>query len=707
MKTEWENIIFESIEISGILHPGLVIKGKFKNKRSQLKFISNHKELNSNILNLDEKNFYYFVYLSRKDKKIEIFENDQVLFTIKNRFYLRFAKRMKEICSLFFKKAIYILKAIGSTIKNAWKTYHFIIPPKLWKEFFTDFKQKLNYENNQYYHPDNIKGYHKWLKENEREEEIVELKYNPLISILIPVYNVPSNYLKECLDSILNQTYKNFEICLVDDCSTREETIQILKEYEGKDKRIKVHYRTKNGHISVASNDALKMAKGEFIALVDNDDVLNKNALYDVVKALNEKKNIDFLYSDEDKLNVQNERCYPHFKPDFSPDTLLGNNYICHFSVIRKSIVKKVGGFEVGLEGAQDHDLFLKISEISSNFYHIPKILYHWRMTESSTALSADSKSYAFQNGQRCIENALKRRNLKAQIVNDQNGYYIVNYEITEKPLISIIIPTRDYADTLKKCVDSIYEKTTYKNYEIIVVNNNSEKTETYELFEYYKKLYKNFRVLDANMEFNYLKINNLAVKESKGEYIVLLNNDTEVITDNWLEIMLGYASLKHIGAVGVKLIYPDEKIQHAGVVLGIRGIAGHAFINYDRTDSGLYNRMRIPYNYSAITAACLMVKKEKFNEVDGLEEKLTVAFNDVDFNLKLLKKGYYNICLPQVELYHYESKSRGYDTTLEKQQRSLQEQNLMLKKWNSILKNDPMYNKNLSLKRNFMLDKK
>ena len=411
-------------------------------------------------------------------------------------------------------------------------------------------------------------------------------------------------------------------------------------------------------------------------------------------------------------MDMEGLRRDPHFKSDYAPDSLLGSNYICHFEIMRKSIVDEIGGFRVGYEGAQDYDIFLRFLEKTTpeRVYHIPKILYHWRMIEGSTAATIDSKGYAVEKGRMAVEDALKRRGIKAKVtVHPRVPYYLVRYEYEIEPMVSIIIPTKDYADITEQCLKSLFEKTTYKNYEVILMNNNSEKKETFDLFKKYQNKYSNFRVIDANYEFNYSKINNQAVEAAKGEYIVLLNNDTEIITPHWLQVMVGYAMQPHIGAVGAKLLYPDNTVQHAGIILGIGGIAQHCFIDNPREDVGFYGRLSVPFNYSAVTAACLMVSKEKYLEVNGLEEDLQVAFNDVDFNLKLLKQGYYNICLNQVELYHYESKSRGddtVDTNSAKYRRFVQEHDYIKDKWGYMLYSDRFYNPNLSLKKAFVLDK-
>lgn len=701
--------------IYGVKNAQLILKAIIKKENYKVIVEADNKEIEYEIFSLGEKeSFALTANLPKKSKNINVYIEDEEtglkdeICSLKNRVMTRIWHKLLEIIKRTvakFKKLFYVLY---KGIKFMWKEYHFLVPISLWGKYFNDFKTILKSGNIQLYNPFYADEYNKWLKENYQEIEHKEFKYNPLISILIPVYNIDKNLLSECIDSILNQTYENFEICLVDDCSTKEETKETLKEYEKKDKRVRVKYRKENGHISKTTNDALKMAKGEFIALVDDDDLLDKDALYEMVNVLNNDKKIDFIYSDEDKINTHGKYCDPHFKPDWSPDTLLSLNYICHFVIIRKSLVDKVGGFTIGLEGAQDHDLFLKVTEHTNRIYHIPKILYHWRMIEGSTSMTIDNKSYATDKGKIAIENALQRRKINAHVEKDApSTYYKVVYNLEKQPLVSIIIPTRDYVDILKKCVDSIYEKTTYKNFEIIIANNDSKEEETLNFFKEYKKKNKNFKVVDCIMDFNYSKINNIAVSKSKGEYIVLLNNDTEVLTDRWLEYLIGYASQEHVGVVGAKLLYPDMTVQHAGVVLGLGGVASHAYLGFKRDDLGMYGRLRVPYNYACNTAACIAIKKSKFLEVGGLEEELRVAYNDVDFNIKMLKQGYYNVFLPQVELIHYESKSRGLDTTSAKYKRFLEESDYMYKKWDDMIKNDPYYNPNFSKKGNFMLDKK
>jgi glycosyltransferase involved in cell wall biosynthesis len=590
-------------------------------------------------------------------------------------------------------KVFYLLK---KSFYFAWHRHHFLIPPKTMLKYLKSFMIVLKRNNG---NTSNLfinqKSYLKWIETNEQSPVYKKFKYNPLISIIIPTYNVSRKLLSECLDSILMQSYTNFEICIADDNSSNEETIETLKEYSKKDKRIKVTYRKENGMISKASNTAIEMAKGEFITLVDNDDIISKDALYYAVEVLNNNKDTDMIYSDEDKLDFNGKRCEPHFKPDWSPDTFLGLNYICHLTFLRKSIVDKIGGFRSEFDGSQDYDLFLRFTEVTDKIYHIDKILYHWRQSATSTAGYLGNKSYAYIAGKKALEEALKRRNIDGEVLdNPRVSSYLIKYK-HNNPLVSIIIPTRDHSKILKRCIDSLYKKTDYKNFEIIIVDNGSVEPDTKELLESYMKEHDNFKVIRIDSEFNYSYLNNEGVKAAKGEYILLLNNDTEVIDKNWLDDMVGYASQKHVGAVGIKLLFADKKVQHAGVVLGYGGPAGHIYVTCSKDDNGLFGRLAMPYNYSAVTAACLLVSKDKYNSVNGLDESLKVAYNDTDFNLKLLEKGYYNVLLPHITMYHYESRSRGYEVTKSKIDRLEKERDIMRKKWGEKLTKDKYFSIN------------
>lgn len=593
-----------------------------------------------------------------------------------------------------FSKIEKFIRLVKKSIYFAWHRHHFLIPPSAMKKYIKSFFIVLKRGNSASNLYTNQKAYLKWIEQNNEKIEYKKFKYNPLMSFIVPVYNAPDKLLRECIDSLLNQSYKKFEICICDDHSTSEETINTLKEYE-QNKNIHIVWRQENGMISKASNDAIKIAKGEFIVLVDNDDTIEKDALYYFVEALNKDKSIDMLYSDEDKLDYNGVRMEPHFKPDYSPDTLKCLNYICHLTCIRKTLVEKIGGFRSEYDGSQDYDLFLRVEDVTKSICHIPKILYHWRQTKTSTAGYLGNKSYAYIAGKKALEDTFKRRNIEAVVYdNPKVSTYLVRYK-HNNPKVSIIIPMRDKANITKTCLESLYNKTDYKNFEVIIVDNNSSEEYTFEMFEYYKNKYDNFKVLRMECEFNYSYLNNEAVKEATGEYILFLNNDVEVIDSDWLDEMVGYGSQEHVGCVGIKLLYSDRKVQHAGVVLGYGGVAGHIFVPYDRNDVGLFGRLSMPYNYTAVTAACMLIKKSKFLETKGFDENLKVALNDVDLCLQVLEQGYYNVCLSHIEMFHYESKSRGYEVTKEKQERFSKETEYMKEKWKDILDYDKYFSKN------------
>lgn len=549
--------------------------------------------------------------------------------------------------------------------------------------------------------------YAEWITRHEnidlksQQEQSKKFDYRPLISIAMPVYNVEIKWLEKCIDSVINQTYDNWELCISDDASTAPKIKKCLEAYEKKEPRIKVVFRKENGHISLATNSALEIATGEFIALLDNDDELPPHALFEVVKVLNERPELDVIYSDEDKIDAEGNRFDPHFKADWSPDTLMGNNYISHLGVYRLSIVKSLGGFRKGYEGSQDYDLVLRVTEQipEDHIYHIDKVLYHWRTIPGSTASSGEAKSYIYDSGVKALTDALNRRGIKGTVRPGLiSGFYEVTYEVLQEELVSVIIPTKNGYDDLKLCVDSIIEKTSYPNYEIIIADNGSTDPKMQELFaEYKKQLDERFIVELIDIPFNYSRINNLATEKASGKYLLFLNNDTEVIEPNWMTTMVSYAQFDRIGCVGAKLYYPDDTTQHAGVLVGIGGVAGHALNNYDRTHCGYFGRLVIDVNYLAVTAACMMVKAADFKAVNGFDETLEVAFNDVDLCLKIYELGRYNVYAHQVELYHFESKSRGYEDTPEKQKRFAGEIKKMQDKWPAYIAHDPFYNDNLT----------
>jgi glycosyltransferase involved in cell wall biosynthesis len=550
-------------------------------------------------------------------------------------------------------------------------------------------------------------SYPSWLERNEQfdfekiKAEIAAFGYQPTISIAMPVYNVEEKWLRRCIDSILIQDYPHWELCMADDASTDPKVKELLEEYQQLDERIKVVYRKVNGHISEATNSALALATGEFVALLDNDDELPRIAFYEVVKALNENPELDLLYSDEDKIDMDGNRSDPAFKPDWSPDLLLGTNYISHLGVYRKTILEEIGGFRKGYEGSQDYDLVLRFTEktTAARIKHIPKVLYHWRMLPTSTAVDQSSKGYAFEAGLKAVQDALVRRGIKGHATHGRaNGLYDVYYEIEKEELVSIIIPTKNGYKDVQRCVSSILEKTTYQNYEIIIADNGSTDEKMQELYAaYQEQLNDRFRVLTIDIPFNFSKINNIAAKDAQGKYLLFLNNDTEVINGDWLKLMVSFGQMERIGCVGAKLLYPNNTIQHAGVILGLGGVAGHGHYGYPHGDLGYFGKLALNVDYLAVTAACLLVKKADFDAVSGFDEEFTVAFNDVDLCLKVKALGRDNVWLHEAELYHFESQTRGYDDKGKKKKRFEKEKAMMENKWSSLIANDPFYNPNLT----------
>ena len=538
----------------------------------------------------------------------------------------------------------------------------------------------------------------------QARRDIARWSRQPLISIIMPVYNVESRWLEAAIRSVTQQIYPNWELCIADDGSTRPETLATLRQIDHP--RCKVKFLDRNQGIAGASNAALALATGDYLAFLDHDDELTVDALYHVVKAINEY-DPDLIYSDEDKLSLEDYHLEPHFKPDYSPDLLLSTNYICHLSVYRKALLDQVaeGGSYVreGFEGSQDYDLVLRAVDRTDRIYHIPRILYHWRMIPGSTAARYDSKDHAWEAGRRAVEDALRRRGIAgAALPGPYPGAYRVKRTIQGQPLISILIPFHDQPDLLRLCLDSILEKTTYPHFELLGISNNSVAPETFAVMERYAAADRRIRFLRHDAPFNYAAINNFATAQTAGEHLLLLNNDMTVITPDWLESLLEHSQRPEVGAVGAKLYYPDDTIQHGGVIVGVGGIAGHAHKNFPRHHPGYFMRLGLIQNLSAVTAACLMVKKTLYTSLGGMDEQhLAVAFNDVDFCLRLREQGYLNVFTPYCEVYHHESKTRGYEDTPQKQQRFTKEIAYMRKRHAAILQNgDPYYNPNLPLDR-------
>jgi len=530
------------------------------------------------------------------------------------------------------------------------------------------------------------------------ETTIHSFQKKPLISIIMPVYNVDPEWLELAIKSVQNQWYSNWELCIADDKSTNKDTLEYLANI--KNKKIKIIFLENNLNISGASNAALSLASGEYISLLDNDDELTPDALYEMIKVINEKDS-DFIYSDEDFITTNGELVNPHFKPDFSPDLLLSHNYITHFTCFKRELLDTVGHFNSNFDGSQDYDLFLRLTEQTSKIHHIQKVLYHWRMLETSTSANSEAKPEAIERGKQVLETTLTRRSIQASIQHaNKHHYFRVKYNINNNPLVSIIIPFKDKPKFLDMCINSILDKSTYTNYEIIGISNNSEESSTFEMMLALEKKDTRISFYEYNTEFNYADINNHAVSTyAKGEHILLLNNDIEIITPDWIESMLEFSQRDDVGCVGAKLYYPNDTIQHAGIIIGLGGYAAHSHRMLPRDHPGYFNRLNVIQNLSAVTAACLMIKRNIFDEVNGLDAKnFKVAYNDVDFCLRVREKSYLNIFTPYAELYHHESISRGEESTPEKIARFQTEKDALHKRHGSILKNgDPYYNPGLT----------
>ncbi|NOS88280.1 MAG: glycosyltransferase family 2 protein [Methylococcaceae bacterium] len=531
-------------------------------------------------------------------------------------------------------------------------------------------------------------------------KQMARFKHKPLISVVMPVYNPNPEWLEAAILSVRAQLYPHWELCIADDASTDPAIRPLLTRLSQLDRRIKIEFRAQNGHICAASNSALALAQGAWVALLDHDDSLPEHALFWVVDAINRHPECRLFYSDEDKLDEQGQRADAYFKCDWNPDLFYSQNMFSHLGVYDAQLLRTVGGFRAGFEGSQDYDLALRcIEHIGTHqVHHIPRVLYHWRIHLDSTAHSTDAKPYAMLAGERAINGHLARRGVDAQA--EFVGYgYRVRYALPKTlPLVSLIIPTRNGLALLKACLKSIFAKTTYPHYEVLVIDNGSDDPAT---LRFLKKLAAKpqVRVLRDEGPFNYSALNNAAVKVARGEIIGLINNDIEVISPDWLSEMVSHALRPEVGAVGAKLLYDDNTVQHAGIILGIHGVAGHAHSFLPRDDLGYFCRARILQSFSAVTGACLLVRKALYDAVGGLNEsELQVAFNDVDFCLKLLELGYRNVWTPYAELYHHESATRGLDDTHEKQVRFLKEIDYMKQRWGKLLQNDPAYSPNLTL---------
>ena len=588
------------------------------------------------------------------------------------------------------------------TIAVAWERLTALIKegrlsfkPSKWREYL-DKVRIIRKETN-------IFTYDDWIVENEPKREAYETQRNypfetkPLVSILTPAYNTPIEYFGELMASLQAQTYDNWELCLADGGS-KEETIAAFREWQKKEPRLKLNLLGKNLGIAGNTNAAADLAQGEIVAFLDHDDILPPDALFEMVRAAADT-GADFIYSDSDNIDEE-QRHSPFFKPDFSPDYLRAINYICHFTVMSRALFEKAGRFRLGFDGSQDHDLFLRATEQAEKIVHVPKILYHWRAHQESVALNPGSKLYAAKAGIKAVQEHMDRIGMKGR-AEGAEGYlfsYRIRADIVGEPMVSIIIPNKDSKKYLKQCIDSILEKTVYQNYEILIVENNSASDE---IFKYYDEITGNERVRLATYTggFNFSAINNFGVRHAGGEHLLLLNNDIQVITEGWLTEMLMFSQREDVGAVGAKLFFEDDTLQHYGVAVGIMGIAGHTQSGAMSYFPGYFNNLVLARDVMAVTAACMMVKRSVYDEVGGLDEEFVVALNDIDFCLKMHQAGYYNVLTPYAQLYHFESKSRGYEDSEEKVMRYHREIFRLIDRWEDVMRaGDPFYNPNLTL---------
>lgn len=552
-------------------------------------------------------------------------------------------------------------------------------------------------------------SYDRWRKKRLPSPEELErqrktlLSGQPLISIVVPLYRTPLPFLKELVASVEAQTYANWELCFSDGSGADSPLTGYLEELMEKEPRIRVTAAQKQLGISENTNEALKLARGDFIAFADHDDLLAPEALFTCVTAILEQPDTDLIYSDEDKVSMNGKEYFqPHFKPDFNIDLLRSMNYFCHLVLVKRTLLEKAGGqLDPACDGAQDYDLVLRCAEKAEGIRHIPRVLYHWRAHRDSTAENPESKRYAFEAGCRAVQAHLDRCGIDARVTEGEYpGLYRVHYAIPrEQPLVSVIIPNKDHTEDLDKCLASILKKSSYQNLEFVIVENNSTQKETFAYYDRIQQEHGNVRVLYWKEEFNYSGINNFGAANARGEYLLLLNNDTEMIGENAIEELLGPCLRPDVGIVGARLYYPDDTIQHAGVIVGFGGVAGHAFIGSRRGDNGYFSRIICQADLSAVTAACMMVKRSVFEEAHGLDPEFQVAFNDIDFCLRVRSLGQLVVYNPFAEFYHYESKSRGYEDTPEKIERFNRESARFAGRWEELLKKgDPYYNPNLTL---------
>ena len=591
---------------------------------------------------------------------------------------------------------------------SAWKKEHSF--PAVFRRFLKS-EDKKNFRKIESYseYSERDREYAIWKLEHEPDQKELRAQRSssfpgqPLVSIAVPVYRPALRHLKEMAASVLAQTYGSWEMCIAAAPELSPEAAAFLKQLAAKHRNIRVSFLQENFGIAGNTNRALETATGEYTAFLDQDDLLRADALYEYVRAAR-LNSADVVYCDEDKLDDETGIFFDaHFKPDYNPDLLCCNNYICHMLFVRSELLEKVGDLNPELSGAQDHDLLLRLSEVTDRFIHIPKILYSWRCHRDSTAMNPESKAYAYAAGKTAIDEHYMRCRIPATSEPMQlPGWYRTEFSLKEKPLISILIPNRDHPEDLLRCIRSIREKSSYRNLEFVVIENGSTDPETFEAYRTLSAEDSCVRVISWSSPFNYSAINNFAAREARGELLLLLNNDTEIISPDAIESMAGYCLREDVGAVGARLFYDDDTIQHAGVLVGVSDGADHVFLHCKKEDPGYMGRAIVSQDLSAVTAACMMVRKERYFEAGGMDEGFSVAYNDVDFCLKLQELGYRVVYDAFAEWYHYESKTRGYEETAEQKERFRKEQALLRERWPVRMLQDPYYNRNLSLKHGY-----
>jgi glycosyltransferase involved in cell wall biosynthesis len=624
---------------------------------------------------------YLYLYLNRLRSNVNKGKKRSFFSILYNYIFKRgsrimrvfLTKTFKALYLMFETRKVVIVEVVGNYLATTAHYSQYLMRKKLNKEIIKQYKRNAG-----------------------------SFAEKPLFSVVMPVYNPRIDLLEKALDSVIAQVYEKWELCIADDHSTDPEVKETLQRYMEKDSRIKVVFREENGHISRASNSALELATGGYSVLMDHDDVLRDDALYLMAKTINIKGDADMIYSDEDKIDEWGIHSDPHFKPDWCPDNLLSRNYLGHVVALKTEQLRAIGGWRAGFEGSQDYDLVLRYTEKYHKVHHIPEVLYHWRIHSESAALSEGVKPYAYRAAQRALTEAMERRGMEATVdFLDSFRGYSIRFGLKDKTAkVSIIIPSRNKAEILKKCLRSIDNLSTYRNFEVILIDNNSDQREFFDLIKKYKKNSRmDFKVVTDKNPFNFSRLINLGRAHSCGKYLVLLNNDTEVISPDWLEAMMEHVQREEIGVAGAKLLYDNDTIQHAGVIVGLGGAAGHVLIGEDRDGPGYFNYVNMLNAYSAVTGACFMVRTDVFDQVGGFDESFGTEYNDVDFCLKVLEAGYRNLYVPHCELYHYESLSRGHPhSNSESYKKHIKEVNLFRKKWKTYVDHDPSYNPNLSL---------